>query len=179
MPFRGDTAGVLTEAILNRAPVTPARLNPNVPLELEHIISKALEKDRKLRYQSAAELRTDLQRLKRDTDSVDSVAATAEPALAGAKVRGEAAQMQPETKQAKPSSYRSLAPIGGPILIIALAPHRKWLVAFLPQGARADRQRHNCAGRIRKYHRRSGIQWHAAARTFSATRSISISEPHI
>jgi serine/threonine protein kinase/tetratricopeptide (TPR) repeat protein len=69
MPFRGDTSGVLTEAILNRAPVTPARINPDVPLELEHIITKALEKDRKLRYQSAAEFRSDLQRLKRDTES--------------------------------------------------------------------------------------------------------------
>ena len=69
MPFRGDTAGVLTDAILNRAPVTPARLNPDVSLELEHIISKALEKERKLRYQNAADMRTDLQRLKRDTES--------------------------------------------------------------------------------------------------------------
>ena len=57
MPFRGDTAGVLTDAILNRAPATPARINPDVSLELEHIISKALEKDRKLRYQNAADMR--------------------------------------------------------------------------------------------------------------------------
>ena len=69
LPFRGETSGVIAEAILDRSPVPPVRLNPDVSLKLEEIITKALEKDRKLRYQSAAEIRTDLQRLKRDTDS--------------------------------------------------------------------------------------------------------------
>jgi eukaryotic-like serine/threonine-protein kinase len=69
LPFRGDTSGLLTEAILNRAPVAPVRLNPDVPAKLEEIITKALEKDRKHRYQNASDIRTDLQRLKRDTDS--------------------------------------------------------------------------------------------------------------
>jgi serine/threonine protein kinase len=68
-PFRGETSGVITEAILNRRPVAPVRLNPDLPPKLEEIINKALEKDRKLRYQSAAEIRTDLRRLKRDSDS--------------------------------------------------------------------------------------------------------------
>src|SRR6267143_5034674 len=62
MPFRGHSSGVITEAILNRAPLAPVRLNPDIPQKLEEIINKALEKDCKLRYQSASELRTDLQR---------------------------------------------------------------------------------------------------------------------
>jgi tetratricopeptide (TPR) repeat protein len=69
LPFRGDTPATIFEAILNRAPVPPVRLNPNLPPSLEEIIHKALEKDRNLRYQNAADIRTDLQRLKRRMDS--------------------------------------------------------------------------------------------------------------
>jgi serine/threonine protein kinase/Tol biopolymer transport system component len=69
LPFRGNSSAMIFEAILNRAPVAPVRLNPDVPRKLEDIIHKALEKDRRLRYQHASEMRADLQRLKRDTDS--------------------------------------------------------------------------------------------------------------
>jgi eukaryotic-like serine/threonine-protein kinase len=69
VPFRGESIGVVAEAILNRTPVAPVRLNPGTPPKLEDIIHKALEKDRELRYQSAAEMRSDLKRLRRDMDS--------------------------------------------------------------------------------------------------------------
>ena len=66
MAFPGNTAAVMYEAIFNRAPIPVTQLRPEVPQRLQEIISKALEKDRKLRYQNAAEIRTDMQRLKRD-----------------------------------------------------------------------------------------------------------------
>jgi serine/threonine protein kinase len=72
--FSGPTSGSIFEAILNRAPLSPVRLNPDLPQELERILNKALEKDRALRYQHASDIRTDLQRLQRDTDSGRSVA---------------------------------------------------------------------------------------------------------
>ncbi len=70
LPFRGESAGIIFDSILNRAPVPPVRLNPDLPPKLEEIVTKCLEKDRNLRYQHASDIRTDLQRLKRDTESV-------------------------------------------------------------------------------------------------------------
>ena len=69
LPFRGDSPGATFDAILNRVPTTAVRLNPDVPAELERIIDKCLEKDRALRPQHASDIRTDLLRLKRDSDS--------------------------------------------------------------------------------------------------------------
>jgi serine/threonine protein kinase len=73
LPFRGESSGVIFDSILNRTPLSVVRLNPDVPLELERIVGKCLEKDRNLRYQHASEIRTDLQRLKRDTESGKSL----------------------------------------------------------------------------------------------------------
>jgi len=88
LPFRGKTMGEILEAIFTKEPVTPVRLNSNVPADLERIIAKAMEKDRNLRYQSAAEMRADLQRLKRDTSMPQTVRASS-PATT---VRGRGAR---------------------------------------------------------------------------------------
>ncbi len=82
LPFRGETSGVVTEAILNRVPVAPVRLNPDLPAELEHIVNRALEKDRNLRYQHAADMRAELQRVKRDTDTGRLAATSSGPVVA-------------------------------------------------------------------------------------------------
>ena len=76
LPFRGESSGVIFESILNKAPVAAVRLNPDLPTELERIINKCLEKDRNLRYQHASEIRADLQRVRRDTETGKSVAAS-------------------------------------------------------------------------------------------------------
>ena len=75
LPFRGESTGVVFDFILNRDPVPPVRLNPDLPFDLERIVHKCLEKDRNLRYQHASDIRTDLQRLKRDTESAKLPAA--------------------------------------------------------------------------------------------------------
>src|SRR5277367_3479333 len=80
VPFRGETSGVITDAILNRAPASPLRLNPDIPAKLEDIIHKALEKDRDLRYQNASDIRADLKRVKRDSDTGRSASYQTQPA---------------------------------------------------------------------------------------------------
>jgi tetratricopeptide (TPR) repeat protein len=104
MPFRGETTGVIAEAILNRSPIAPVRLNPYLPAKLEEVTNKALEKDKKLRYQHAADIRTDLQRLKRDSDSGRS-------AVAGKRVEPTA----PE----KTARFRWAIVAGATILLVA------------------------------------------------------------
>ena len=69
LPFQGVSSGLITEAILNRDPVAPVRLNPHIPAALQDVIRRAMEKDRNLRYQHASDMRAELQRLKRDSES--------------------------------------------------------------------------------------------------------------
>jgi len=77
LPFRGDTSGMIFDSILNRSPASPVRLNPDLPAEFERIVAKCLEKDRSLRYQHASDIRTDLQRLRRETESGKTVTSVA------------------------------------------------------------------------------------------------------
>jgi serine/threonine protein kinase/tetratricopeptide (TPR) repeat protein len=121
--FRGETSAVVTEAILNRAPVAPVRLNPDVSPKLEEAINKALDKDRKLRYQSAADMRTDLQRLKRDSDSGRAAAAT------GAV----------ESKPAKKSAWSRWATASGAIILVAGLAVGGWLFSSRKVHALTDK----------------------------------------
>jgi len=108
LPFRGDSPGVIFDHILNRPPVPPVRLNPDLPLELEHIINKSLEKDRDVRYQHASDIHADLKRLKRDTESGRSASVAAIPAAA-------------PTTAKRFSLWRILIPAGALALLLVAA----------------------------------------------------------
>ena len=110
LPFRGETSALIFQAILDRAPTSAIRLNPDLPAKLEDVINKLLEKDRNLRYQHAADIRADLQRLKRDTDSGRAVAAgsgstaAAEEPSAQTSVAGQPVSASGSAKSAAASS---------------------------------------------------------------------------
>src|ERR1700727_1498158 len=124
LPFRGDTSALIFNAILERSPISPVRLNPDMPAELERIVNKALEKDRNLRYQHAADMRADLQRLKRDTDSGRSVAATSGSV---ATVAEPPAPVAPTT--AAPSS--SVIPPASSSAVSVVVPAKKTAKIFV------------------------------------------------
>ena len=119
LPFPAGSSAEIFKAILDATPVPAVRLNLTVPAELERIISKALEKDRNLRYQSAAEMRADLQRLKRDTDSGRS-AATISAAISGISPVAVTSSLSAAIKPAR-SGWKLWAGVGGIVLVVIAA----------------------------------------------------------
>jgi eukaryotic-like serine/threonine-protein kinase len=133
LPFRGESSGVIFDAILNRAPLTPLRLNPDLPPKLEDIISRALEKDRELRYQGAKEMRAELLRLKRDTETGRVVAAGSGTVAVVQDTGSQATQQQPVPAShpvvATPASSAS-AKVAE---VAAEKPRKLWKIAIVPR----------------------------------------------
>ena len=136
LPFRGESLGVIFSSILNDAPVPASQLSLNLPIELERIINKALEKDRNLRYQSAAEMRADLQRLRRDSESGRFAAASSStsistsgryPRSGGPSVAG----VKPPAERTKSSRPRWVA-AAGVVIVLVLAALSYWLTLPIP-----------------------------------------------
>jgi len=134
VPFRGTTSAVIFDAILNRAPVSPVRLNPDVPEQFEHILNKALEKDRRLRYQSASDMLTDLKRLRRDTESSRVVLPLGGLSSAAPKLRTESRRITDRTPSAiyRRAGRRFWATVAAVVVLVAVA-----LGVYLTRGRRA------------------------------------------
>ena len=145
LPFHGETSGLIFKAILDSDPPPAIRFNRDIPTKLEDIINRALEKDRELRYQNAHEMRVELQRLKRDTETGRVPAASSGSYLAGAGERDTSREEKPLEED-----FCSLDCSGGCI-------DRRWSLLSLAPRQAADRQRHLGSRRLRQQHGRPGF----------------------
>src|SRR5277367_1727787 len=136
LPFRGDTSGVIAEQILNRNAVAPVRLNPDTPPELERIINKSLEKDRDLRFQHASDMRTDLKRLRRDTESgrILSSGRAAVQGLASETTSSSASAVAIPTSAKPARTQYLLATAAVALLAAAVATYHFWPRPSAPVG---------------------------------------------
>jgi tetratricopeptide (TPR) repeat protein len=128
LPFHGESSAVICEAIMNRAPVAMVRLNHDVPPKLEDIINKALEKDRNLRYQSAADMRTDLQRLKRDTETGRAIAASSGTVAVAQESGAQVAQPPSPISGSSPALAPSPSSSGVKSAGVPVAGRKLWKV---------------------------------------------------
>ena len=135
LPFRGNTSGVITEAILNRIPVPPVRLSPDIPPKLEETINKALEKDRDLRYQNASDIRTDLKRLRRDTDS-GRIQSSGSRAVQEVAVESATRPIATARRSAKPGAGKRYVILGVCVAFVAaaFAAYHFWPRSSAPSG---------------------------------------------
>jgi Tol biopolymer transport system component len=145
LPFQGESSGAIFDAILHKTPVSPMRLRNSLPIEFEQVLNKAMEKDRELRYQSAAELRADLKRLKRDTNSgrmtaaSGTVATPTEPGSGSVRVAASAVTV-PEAVPRKRSTTNILPIAAGVLLVIGIGAYFGFRSFVAHGGPRAFQQ---------------------------------------
>ena len=128
LPFHGESSAMICEAIVNRTPVAVVRLNPKVPAELEHIINRALEKDRELRYQHAAEMRSELQRLKRDTEIGRAIAAGSGMVAVTQERSSQVAAQRPSPASGSASALAPSSLSGVKVAEVPVAGRKLWKV---------------------------------------------------
>ncbi len=128
LPFRGDSAATIFDAILNRTPVAPVRLNPDVPPDLERIINRALEKDRELRYQHASDMRSELMRLKRDTETGRVAVASSGTVVAAQEVVSSAVAVPTPASGSAPAVAASSSSAAVKVAEVPVAGRKLWKV---------------------------------------------------